>query len=92
MPSANCEISSILKAGEEGYVTNFTICPVNIVGPGCGPLRTPSQFIKLLVTFLLQCKRPTYPGDGSSRYNYVRVPTHLWSHDSLSVELILSSS
>ena len=62
----------ILKAGEEGYVTNFTICPVNIVGAGSGPIAVPSQFIKLLVSFLLQYQRPTYPGEGSSRYNYVR--------------------
>ncbi|KZV67791.1 NAD(P)-binding protein [Peniophora sp. CONT] len=65
--------TAILKAGEEGYVTNFTICPVNIVGPGSGPIRVPSQFVKLLVSFLLQYKQPTYPGEGSSRYNYVHI-------------------
>ncbi|VDB85182.1 unnamed protein product [Peniophora sp. CBMAI 1063] len=65
--------TAILKAGEEGYVTNFTICPVNIVGPGTGPLKRPSQFIQLLVGFLLRYERPTYPGEGSSRYNYVHI-------------------
>ena len=72
----------VLKAGEEGYVANYTICPAAVVGSGSGPVKLPSIFVKMLVQYFTQGDRPLVPGEGTSRYNYVRRFEPVWRLES----------
>ncbi|VDC03931.1 unnamed protein product [Peniophora sp. CBMAI 1063] len=63
----------VLKAGEEGYVTNYTLCPAAVVGTGSGPVKVPSIFVKMLIQYFTAAKRPLIAAEGTSRYNYVHI-------------------
>lgn len=73
IPSLNEQSSfSIMKAGEEGYVNTYIICPGTVCGAGWGPVGKLSIYIKYLGGLNLQQKSENKVGEGTSVFGFVR--------------------
>ncbi|KAH8113546.1 NAD-binding protein [Phellopilus nigrolimitatus] len=63
----------ILKAGEEGYVNTFTVCPSIVHGVGDGPVARTAHVVKELVNHMLKLKHGIIVGDGSNRFGWINI-------------------
>ncbi|TDL17435.1 NAD(P)-binding protein [Rickenella mellea] len=57
---------AILKAGEEGYVNTYIMCPALVYGVGTGPVAKDTMFYRNLVKASIQSRVVTYVGEGSN--------------------------
>ena len=68
---------SILKAGNEGYVNTFIVCPSAVVGKGSGPVKT---FNPYLIRAYTSMGKGVYVGEGSNILNLVSHYRLVWQH------------
>ncbi|KAI5121374.1 hypothetical protein M0805_001187 [Coniferiporia weirii] len=64
---------SVMKAGEEGYLNTFIVCPPLIYGVGTGPTVKTSNFYKYFINSVLKFKHGYIIGDGSNIIDMVHV-------------------
>ena len=57
---------SVLKAGEEGYVNTFIVCPPLVYGPGTGPIAKTSLVYKFFMNSILTFGRGYVIGQGTN--------------------------
>ena len=63
----------ILKAGEEGYVNAFIICPSMVHGRTSGPVERAPALTKMVISLMLERKHAFCVGDGSRTSGLVSV-------------------
>ncbi|TDL17414.1 NAD(P)-binding protein [Rickenella mellea] len=57
---------AILKAGEDGYVYTYIMCPALVYGVGSGPVAKDTNFYRNLLKASVQSGVATYVGEGSN--------------------------
>jgi len=63
----------ILKAGQEGYVNTYIVCPGAVNGTGWGPVNNASFYLKYVAGGALQQKSGFKVGDGSNVFGVVHI-------------------
>ncbi|KAH8110803.1 NAD-binding protein [Phellopilus nigrolimitatus] len=64
---------AIFKAGGEGYVNNFTVCPSVVYGTGDGPITRTPPTIRAFTNLMLKLKHGFVVGDGSNRVGWINI-------------------
>ncbi|KLO11812.1 NAD(P)-binding protein [Schizopora paradoxa] len=63
----------ILKAGQEGYVNTYIVCPGGVNGAGWGPVSKVTIYVKYVVGTILQQKTAIKIGEGSNVFGFVHI-------------------
>jgi len=63
----------IFKAGQEGYVNTYIVCPGAVNGAGIGPVSKTSIFVKYVGGAILQHKTAFTIGEGSNVFGFVHI-------------------
>ncbi|KAI0314826.1 NAD(P)-binding protein [Amylostereum chailletii] len=63
----------ILKAGEEGYLNAYILCPGGIVGTNKGPVKSARSFFTRFLAQLFSQLGGVYIGEGTSEFLFVHI-------------------
>ncbi|KAI0312778.1 NAD-binding protein [Amylostereum chailletii] len=65
----------ILKAGEEGYVNAYIVCPSGVVGatPADAPVKNGTILLKVVAQAYVEAKEAFYIGEGANEYQLVHI-------------------
>jgi len=72
MPHGQVDVP-ILKAGQEGYVNTYIICPGAVNGAGWGPVSKASLYFKFVGGAIVQQKTAFKIGEGSNVFGFVNL-------------------
>ncbi len=64
---------SVIKAGQEGYVNTYIICPGAVNGAGRGPVGKASLYFKYVGITLLKRKTVFKIGEGTNVLGFVSI-------------------
>jgi len=61
----------IMSASNEGFTESYIICPSAVIGPGTGPVPSPSIFFDFIMQIAFGFKKAVYVGEGSNLFYMV---------------------